>query len=99
MSRINCIKPRITMLKTDSMSIASTKRITGRKCQQIKRAVALRDGLTCRACGKLTTRGEADHVVPLHLGGQESDYNRQWLCVECHNNKTKEEAYAWRGAG
>ena len=52
----------------------------------------LRDEYTCQACGRVTTHGEVDHVAPLHLGGHESDVNRQYLCKACHGIKTDKES-------
>jgi 5-methylcytosine-specific restriction protein A len=36
-------------------------------------------------------RLEVDHVVPLAIGGQESDFNRQLLCYDCHKLKSELE--------
>lgn len=54
----------------------------------------LRDEYTCRRCGLVTEHGEVDHVVPLHLGGRETDGNRQWLCRQCHGAKSEREEKA-----
>lgn len=35
---------------------------------------------------------ELDHIIPLHLGGSDSDSNRQALCSDCHKAKTASEA-------
>ena len=91
MAKLKCIKLNIKLLKTARASTPATKRITGRRCQQIRRGVALDAGFICQSCGRLTADGEVDHIIPLHLGGQESSSNRQWLCVECHESKSKGE--------
>jgi 5-methylcytosine-specific restriction endonuclease McrA len=45
----------------------------------------------CKACDRLLTPGtrwEVDHVVPLALGGADTDENLQVLCSPCHAGKT-----------
>lgn len=58
----------------------------------------------CPATG--ATRGacpgyEVDHVVPICLGGQRVDTisNLQWLTVEVHRRKTREDVRLCRQAG
>jgi len=87
------LKRRVPTISTDIAGPASTRRIEGREAQRIRKQIALRDGFTCRSCGLVSVRFEIDHIVPLHLGGAESDENRQLLCIKCHGIKTsKEEA-------
>lgn len=46
----------------------------------------------CRKCGLATVgklRGQADHIIPLILGGAHREANLQWLCEPCHKAKTK----------
>lgn len=88
----------VKMLKTNIKPIdnlvggtIATKRITGRKLQSSRQRIMIRDEYTCKKCGTVTAHGEVDHVVPLHLGGCESDDNRQWLCVKCHSKKSEGE--------
>jgi len=57
---------------------------------------ALRVTLTAngsvRSPARVLVDGEVDHKTPLHLGGAESDANRQWICKEpCHRLKTESE--------
>ena len=71
------------------MSIA-TKRIRGRKLEQIRLAHFAKHPL-CVDCLKkniyrLAT--ELDHIVPLYKGGEETESNRQGLCEDCHKAKT-----------
>ena len=92
--RVKCIKPTITMLSQSrgaELATVATKRITGRRCQQSRQQIAERDGYRCQMCGRLTTRYEIDHVVPLHLGGNNSDSNLQLLCHDCHEIKSRSE--------
>lgn len=80
------MRPKLTMLKrqvktVDTVRSASVavERIRGHELVKIRERIALRDGYACQRCGRVTTKGQVDHKVPLHLGGQESDENRQWL--------------------
>jgi 5-methylcytosine-specific restriction endonuclease McrA len=50
--------------------------------QQIRRAVVKRDGGRCRICGK--PGHEVDHI----LGSSDTLENLQYLCKECHREKT-----------
>lgn len=68
-----------------------THRIVGRELTRIRERIILRDGAACRKCGKMVGPLVVDHVVPLFAGGQESDLNRQLLCVPCHNLKSLKE--------
>lgn len=101
MSRVKCIKSNIKILtqsKGTTLATVATKRITGRRCQQAKRDVMVRDGFRCRVCGRVTADGEVDHIIPLHLGGSEANANLQWLCKEpCHSEKSKAEGAARGG--
>ena len=67
------------------------ERIRGRKLARIRERILLRDSFTCQRCGRVDLHLEVDHIAPLHLGGQETDINRQCLCVDCHDIKTKQE--------
>lgn len=45
----------------------------------------------CQACGwRLTpgTRWEIDHIIPIALGGDNTEANLQVLCAACHGSKT-----------
>ena len=92
---VKCIKPRVTMLSQSrgaELATVATKRITGRRCQQSRQEIAERDGYRCQMCGRLTTRYEIDHIIPLHMGGSDTDDNKQLLCKEpCHAEKSKSE--------
>jgi 5-methylcytosine-specific restriction endonuclease McrA len=71
--------PRLTTIDTRNGSSIATKRITGYALVKIRERIGLRDLYTCRKCGRVTTKGQVDHVIPLFMGGAESDENRQWL--------------------
>ena len=56
-----------------------------------------RDGFRCVACGVVDKTGrslEADHIVPLEVGGSHDLENMQTLCKPCHLVKTKAESAA-----
>jgi 5-methylcytosine-specific restriction protein A len=89
--KITTLKPRIETLDFKIGSPVATERIRGWKLQKIRERILLRDSYTCRVCGRVSVDLEVDHVVPLHLGGAESDENRQSLCHECHELKSAEE--------
>jgi 5-methylcytosine-specific restriction endonuclease McrA len=62
------------------------------------------NGNTCEKCFAFTgfwgEEGELDHIIPVALGGLNVDYNFQWLCRECHRQKTNEDMIVimgWKG--
>ena len=63
-----------------------------------RRAVLHRDGYRCQQCGyqgSATAKPadvEADHILNVKRGGDDSIDNGQTLCVPCHEVKTKTEA-------
>lgn len=69
----------------------AVERIRGGRLTKIRERIAIRDEYTCQMCKRVTVNGEVDHKVSLHLGGQESDENRWWLCPDCHAAKSKQE--------
>lgn len=92
MKKLSTIEKRVPTVSTFRASTpVAAKRITGPKLQKIRRRILLRDGYACRVCGRVSVDLEVDHIVPLHLGGAESDANRQALCCECHRLKNIEE--------
>jgi len=88
---IASLKPRINTIDTRVGSSVAVERIRGGKLMKIRDRVLLRDEYTCRGCGSVSVNLEVDHIVPLHLGGAESDENRGSLCHECHEIKTAQE--------
>jgi 5-methylcytosine-specific restriction protein A len=90
--KINTLKPRINTIDTRQGSGAAVERIRGYRLTQIRERVLLRDGYACRRCGRVSaTELVVDHIVPLHLGGAESDENRAAICKECHELKSATE--------
>ena len=88
---IASLKPRINTIDTRVGSSVAVERIRGWQLTKIRDRVLLRDGYTCRKCGRVSASLEVDHIIPLHLGGAESDENRQSLCDDCHQLKGEQE--------
>lgn len=82
---------KIRTIDTRRGAPVAQERIRGYELTKIRQRIGLRDEWTCRLCGMVTQHGEVDHVVPLHLGGQETDKNRQYLCSPCHRSKSEKE--------
>jgi 5-methylcytosine-specific restriction protein A len=57
-----------------------------RSHHEAMRRLVLREEPHCRICGEPTT--DADHIVPLRLGGSEDRSNYQGLCGYHHRQKT-----------
>jgi 5-methylcytosine-specific restriction protein A len=72
---------------------SSPARITGRTLQRINDRIKRRDQWTCQQCGKVTAHLQVDHIKPLSEGGNESDQNKQSLCVPCHEKKSAAECH------
>ena len=68
------------------------KRLRGRKSQERRKRIAERDGYKCQVCGRVTSKGIADHIIPLAFGGKDVEDQMQWICNECHEAKTKRES-------
>ena len=68
------------------------KRLRGRKSQERRKRIAERDGYRCQVCGRVASKGIADHKIPLAEGGEDTEENMQWLGYECHEAKTKGES-------
>lgn len=92
MAKLSTIQPRIYTVDLRRGVGAGTERIRGGKLTKIRARILLRDGYTCRVCGRVSVDLIVDHIIPLHLGGAESDENRQSLCQEpCHRMKSEME--------
>ena len=89
--RLQSIERRVTTIDT-KRGRDVVVRIVGRELQRIRDRILLRDEYTCQKCRRVTVDLLVDHIVPLHLGGQESDANRQCLCSSCHDIKSAAEA-------
>lgn len=61
--------------------------------QIIRYKLFLKEKGFCRNCGVYCERWEADHIIPVHLGGGGCDItNYQTLCYDCHKEKSNKEA-------
>jgi 5-methylcytosine-specific restriction protein A len=78
-----------------------TKRITGRKLQQLRADLFSRNPLCveCRKLGFVRLATERDHIVPLGEGGEDTNDNAQGLCDGCHEAKSLAERLRARGVG
>ena len=68
-------------------------RIRGRKGVALRKARLAAEPL-CRRCkerGLVTAATTVDHIVPLALGGEDTDENCRSLCDECHKIVTAEQ--------
>lgn len=89
--RINTLQSGISKVDLRQGAGVAVERIRGGRLVKIRERIAYRDRYKCKVCRRLVSNGEVDHIVPLYLGGQESDDNRQWLCPGCHKCKSDRE--------
>lgn len=75
--------------KTEDGPLEATERkyVSPRK----RDAIALRQDWKCADCGCLLLPlvFHIDHILPLDLGGADSEENYQALCPGCHERKTR----------
>jgi 5-methylcytosine-specific restriction protein A len=45
----------------------------------------------CRLAGRVRLADELDHIIPLFMGGTDTEDNLQPLCTDCHARKTADE--------
>ncbi len=88
---MKCLKPKVETVSMSRASSPGTERIRGSAHRKIRQRILERDGYACRECGRATIDGEVDHIIPLSLGGQESDSNREYICRDCHQAKSERE--------
>lgn len=91
MGKLKSIERKVNSANLCVGSPMAVERIRGGRLTKIRERIAIRDEYTCQMCGRVTVNGEVDHKVPLHLGGQETDENRWWLCPDCHAAKSEGE--------
>jgi 5-methylcytosine-specific restriction protein A len=89
--KLSPLVPKVQTLDTRRGSGAAVDRIRGWRLHKIRERILLRDSYTCKRCGRVSVDLEVDHIVPLHLGGAESDENRQSLCCAFHQAKGEQE--------
>jgi 5-methylcytosine-specific restriction endonuclease McrA len=49
----------------------------------------------CKNCGS-KEKIEVDHIVPISAGGKNEESNLQFLCRQCHKNKTNMDYYRYK---
>lgn len=89
--KLTTLGNRVKTVDTSRGASVAVERIRGHELVKIRERILLRDGYACRACGRVSVDNQVDHIMPLHLGGRESDENRQTLCQVCHDEKTEAE--------
>ena len=75
---LKSLRPRVSQISCSRVANPATERIRGNTLKKIRKRILLRDRYTCQVCGRVGLDLEIDHIVPLYLGGAESDENR-WL--------------------
>jgi 5-methylcytosine-specific restriction protein A len=92
MERLSSIAQRVSTVDLRRGGPVAEERIRGHALTKIRERVLARDGAACKKCGKMVGRLEVDHIVPLAVGGSNSDLNLQLLCaIPCHRDKTLKE--------
>jgi hypothetical protein len=79
---------------------ANHGRIQGRAGMELRKRRLAQEPL-CRHCaerGITTGATTPDHILPLSMGGTDTDDNIQCLCDDCHNAKTASEANGYAAA-
>lgn len=73
--------------------MSTNQRIRGRRLQRIRdRHFRLRPlCVYCSARGLIRRATQLDHIVAIDNGGEDVDSNRQGLCDECHEAKTRRD--------
>ena len=61
--------------------------------REVKITTWIKQGGKCKDCSvsKEPDKGQFDHIIPSSDGGTSSEDNCQFLCVLCHEAKTKAE--------
>lgn len=53
----------------------------------------------CKRNGFARTGAQVDHITPLWKGGSDESGNKELLCCDCHDAKTKRETAERAGGG
>jgi len=62
--------------------------------QAIRESVYERDNGFCKHCGVYDEKWQADHILPVHIGGGACSLsNYQTLCYDCHLEKTYKDCH------
>jgi 5-methylcytosine-specific restriction endonuclease McrA len=57
------------------------------KIKPVRREIFRRDGYICQYCGKHMLHLTIDHIVPKHMGGQQTWENTVTACPHCNHHK------------
>ena len=69
-------------------------RLSSRQWALVRARILSRDGGVCAYCGE--TAGTVDHVVPIALGGSNTDDNLVACCAFCNGSKGAKPLSEWR---
>lgn len=99
--KLHNLKPQLATINTMIAGVIATPRQRGSGWMS-RRAKLLKANPLCCLCeeeGRTTMAVEVDHIVPLFIGGADSDSNTQNLCKPCHDAKTKVDLAGAGGRG
>lgn len=95
MGRLKALAPRVGRLSPiiREPSDAATPRLRGRAAvkQRQRRLVNEPQCRDCKARGLFVLATVPDHIIPLALGGSDTDDNIRCLCEACHKKRTAEQ--------
>lgn len=101
MARLKTLRSGLQTLapRVQSLPPTSARRMTGRPLQKRRFEAWLAAEARCAKCGRTVEYPhgfELDHVVPLFMGGDDTEQNTQVLCIApdgsgCHQGKTRED--------
>lgn len=91
-SRLAALPARVKTLDPRFAS-SGIQRIRGSALQRIRREHFARNPLCveCDRQGLIRLATQVDHIVALCNGGRDIESNRQGLCAQCHEAKTKRD--------
>lgn len=99
MTRVRCLKPPLATAnhggwKPDNVRGSRQQRGYGRQWEITRERIRERDLGLCQPCARadrVTAGTECDHIVPKSQGGTDDEANLQWICTECHREKSARE--------
>lgn len=97
MGRLKALAPRLAPAPTRLAPLQTDRQQTrelhtgSSSWRRLREAVLIRDGYSCRACGRLVA-GKHAHVDHIDGNSHNNDLgNLQILCIEGHSRKTQAE--------
>jgi 5-methylcytosine-specific restriction enzyme A len=94
------LRPRVSTIDTRRAGAPVVSRPHDSRAARDRERVLKRDDYLCVHCwalGRVEVAVEVDHIVPLCMGGFDSDDNKQSLCRSCHQSKSADEERERRG--